>query len=156
MTYLTAITIFHTALSLIAIPVGVGGVMRLFNPALPAFWTTGFLWTAFLTSATGFIFPFIGVTPAFIVGIVAVAILIAVYLAMGKAGALWQGIWAGGMVASRYLLVFVLIVQAFLKVAFLNQFAPTGSETPFAVVQGITLLLFLGLGVLAVRRFRVT
>jgi hypothetical protein len=156
MTYLSFITFLHTAISLIAIPLGIGAVRRLFAPETPAFWTTWFLWTAFLTSATGFIFPFIGITPAFVVGILATAILVAVYLARGKQpqGTLWRWTWAGGMVASLYLLVFVLIVQMFLKIGALNALAPTGTEPPFAIVQGITLLVFIGLGIQALRRYR--
>ncbi len=77
MTYLSAITFLHTAISLIAIPLGIMATASLFRPDLPAIWTRSFLWLAVLTSATGFIFPFIGITPAFIVGIVALTILAA-------------------------------------------------------------------------------
>jgi hypothetical protein len=48
----------------------------------------------------------------------------------------------------------VLVVQSFQKVAFLHQFAPTGKEPAFAAVQGVLLVLFIGLGVAALRRFR--
>ncbi len=57
-------------------------------------------------------------------------------------------------VASLYLNVFVLIVQAFQKVPPLHVLAPSGSEPPFAAIQGATLLAFLVLGVLAARKFR--
>jgi hypothetical protein len=156
MTYLTAITYFHTAISLVAIPLGIFAVARLFNRALARRWTNLFMLTAFLTSATGFLFPFFGITPAFIVGVVALVILAAMVWAYGRVhdGALYRWICAGGMVASLYLLVFVLIVQAFQKIPALNQFAPTGSEPPFAIVQGITLLIFLGVGIQAARRYR--
>ena len=53
-----------------------------------------------------------------------------------------------------YLNVFVLVVQSFQKIGFLNRFAPTGSEPPFAVVQGIVLLGFILLGFLVLKRFR--
>ena len=35
------------------------------------------------------------------------------------------------------------VVQSFNKFAYLNKFAPTGSEPPFAVTQGIVLILFI-------------
>ncbi|HEX4413481.1 MAG TPA: hypothetical protein VH107_07605, partial [Lacipirellulaceae bacterium] len=54
-----------------------------------------------------------------------------------------------------YLNVFVLIVQLFQKVAPLHAVAPTQSETPFVAAQALTLLVFVALGYLAVRRFRV-
>ena len=60
----------------------------------------------------------------------------------------------GCAVAALYLNVFVLVAQGFLKVPFLHDLAPTGSEPPFAITQGIVLLIFIVLGVLAARRFR--
>ena len=62
-----------------------------------------------------------------------------------------RGVYAAGMVASLYLLVFVAIVQAFQKIGVLNRLAPTGSELPFAAVQLATLILFVVLGVRAAR-----
>ena len=53
-----------------------------------------------------------------------------------------------------YLNVFVLVVQLFLKVPALKAIAPTQSDPPFAIAQGIVLVLFVGLGIAAVRRFR--
>ena len=48
----------------------------------------------------------------------------------------------------------VLVVQAFLKVPFLNALAPTQSDPPFIVTQLVVLGVFVVLGVLAVRSFR--
>jgi hypothetical protein len=53
-----------------------------------------------------------------------------------------------------YLNVFVLVVQLFGKVAALNALAPTQSEPPFVAAQAVTLIVFIILGWLAVRRFR--
>lgn len=53
-----------------------------------------------------------------------------------------------------YLNVFVLVIQAFLKIPALHALAPNGNEPPFAVVQAITLVLFVIGGFLAVRRYR--
>jgi flagellar biogenesis protein FliO len=53
-----------------------------------------------------------------------------------------------------YLNVFVLVAQAFLKVAILKQLAPTQSDPAFIVAQLIVLALFVVLGIMAVRRFR--
>ena len=63
-------------------------------------------------------------------------------------------IYVGCAVAALYLNVFVLVAQGFLKVPFLHDLAPTGFEPPFLVAQGIVLLIFIVLGVLAARRFR--
>ena len=56
-------------------------------------------------------------------------------------------------VVSLYLNVFVLVVQAFLKIGALKALAPTQSEPPFAIAQGVVLLAFIAIGYLAVRRF---
>lgn len=155
MTYLTAITYIHTAISLIAIPLGIMATARLFRPDLPAHWTRSFLWLAVLTSATGFIFPFIGITPAFVVGILALAILAAMrWASTHPEAAFARWIYAGGMVASLYLLIFVAVVQAFLKIPALHALAPTGTEAPFAITQVLVLLVMLAIGIAALRRFR--
>jgi hypothetical protein len=57
-------------------------------------------------------------------------------------------------VVALYLNVFVLVVQSFLKIPALNAFAPTGTEAPFAISQGIVLSLFVWAGILAVRRYQ--
>ena len=75
------------------------------------------------------------------------------YYAFHLAG-IWRLIYVGCAVAALYLNVFVLVAQGFLKVPFLHDLAPTGSEPPFAIVQGIVLLVFIVLGALAARRFR--
>jgi hypothetical protein len=60
-----------------------------------------------------------------------------------------------GAVVGLYFNVFVLIVQAFLKIPALHALAPTGSTEPaFAGAQGLALLLFIGIGFLAFQRFR--
>jgi hypothetical protein len=49
--------------------------------------------------------------------------------------------------------VFVLIAQSFQKVSFLRAYAPTGSEPPFLIAQGVTLIAFVLLGWMALRKF---
>jgi hypothetical protein len=56
-------------------------------------------------------------------------------------------------VLALYLNVFVGVVQAFQKLAFLQPFAPTQTEAPFIVAQVAVLAIFAALGVLAVRSF---
>ena len=46
------------------------------------------------------------------------------------------------------------MVQAFGKLPALHALAPNGSEPPFAIAQGLTLVIFVALGALALRRFR--
>ena len=65
----------------------------------------------------------------------------------------WRWIYVVTAVLALYLNVFVLVVQAFQKISFLKPLAPTQSEPPFIAAQGVTLLIFIALGVLAVRSF---
>jgi hypothetical protein len=57
-------------------------------------------------------------------------------------------------VAALYLNVFVGVVQAFGKIGLLHKLAPKGNEPPFAVAQGLVLVLFVIIAVAAVRKFR--
>jgi hypothetical protein len=141
-------TSIHTLISLVGIAVGIPAIAHLLTPSGPDRWTGAFLVAAVLTTVTGFLFPFIGFTPAFGTGIVAGIVLILVLLARyayHRAGR-WSTVYVVGMVVSLYLLVFVLIAQLFAKVPALNALAPTGSEPPFAVAQLICLAVFVWIG----------
>jgi hypothetical protein len=153
---LSTFTTFHTALSLIAILAGFFVAANMLAGRAGPAWTWLFLATAVLTSATGYGFPFNGVLPSHIVGGVALVVLAVTLLArfvFGLAG-VWRAVYAAGVIASLYFLVFVLIAQGFLKVPFLNALAPTGSEPAFAVAQAICLAVFAYVGWLAVKAFR--
>ncbi len=55
----------------------------------------------------------------------------------------WRCFNVVGSVVALYFNVFVLVVQAFLKMPALHALAPKGSEPPFATAQGIVLVLFI-------------
>lgn len=155
MNYVGILTIVHTALSLIALLAGGVVVFGLLSKqSNPPFLQT-FLITAAATSVTGFFFPFHGMTPALYVGILACVILALVFAAQARvAGSRpWSAVYAGGLVASEYLLVFVTIAQAFTKVPALHATAPTLQEPPFTVSQAAALVVLTWVGVVSVRRF---
>jgi hypothetical protein len=113
-----------------------------------------FLATTALTSATGYGFPFHELLPSHIVGAVSLAVLaLAAFALYGRklAGG-WKKTYVVSAVAALYFNVFVLVVQAFLKVPTLHALAPTQSEPPFAVAQLVVLLMFVAAGVVAVSR----
>jgi hypothetical protein len=94
--------------------------------------------------------------PSHIVGIITlVALTLAIFARYGHrlAGA-WRWIYVLGAVVALYLNVFVLIVQAFMKVPGLNALAPTQSEPPFLATQVVVLVIFILLGIGAALRFR--
>ncbi|PZQ99816.1 MAG: hypothetical protein DI533_04005 [Cereibacter sphaeroides] len=154
MTYVGALTFIHTALSFVAIGYGILAVAALFHAERDLRWRRPFLITAILTSVTGYLFPFTGITPAFATGIVALIVLATVLIALRSLPAAWaRWVYVGGMVISLYLLVFVLIAQAFLKLPALNRLAPTGTEPAFGIAQAIGLLVFVVIGITALRAY---
>jgi len=60
-----------------------------------------------------------------------------------------------GSVTALYLNCFVAVVQAFLKVPALHALAPNGKEPPFVAAQVVVLGTFIGLGIVAGKRFQV-
>ena len=107
-----------------------------------------------LTSATGFGFtaPF---GPSHVVGIISLVLLAAAIAALylfHLEGA-WRWVYALAQTIAQYLLVFVLVVQLFRKVPALAALAPTQSEPPFALVQGVVLVIFAALAVAAAVKF---
>lgn len=152
----TTFTGLHTWLSLIALAAGLVVLYGLIKGRDLPRWTALFLGTAVATSVTGFGFPFTGFLPSHGVGVVALVALAAAILARYgfRLRGLWRGIYVVTASLNAYLLVFVAISQAFLKVPALQAAAPTLSEAPFAVAQLAALLIFVGLGVAAVRMFR--
>lgn len=148
-------TIVHVVISLIAIA---SGLIVLFGMLgahrLPA-WTALFLVTTILTSVTGFMFPIDGFTPGLGTGVVSMLVLAAALIALyAKQFGSWRWIYVAAAVSALYFNVLVLIVQSFQKVPTLNTLAPTQSEPPFLIAQGVALMAFLFLGIAAVFRFR--
>ena len=152
---LSAFTTLHVVISLIGIASGLIVLWGMLGSQRMAGLTAVFLITTVLTSVTGFMFPFNGVLPSHIVGgisLVVLAIALAALYVFRLAGA-WRWVYVVTAVIALYFNVFVGVVQAFQKFAFLHPLAPTQSEPPFAVAQIVVLALFVLLGYLAVRRF---
>ena len=149
-------TLVHVVLSLAGIVSGFVVMAGLAGGKRLDGWTAIFLVSTTATSATGFGFPFVHLLPSHIVGAISLVVLAAATFARyvrGLAGG-WRSIYAIAAMAALYLNVFVLVVQAFLKVPALNATAPTQSEPPFLIAQGVVLALFVTLATLAVKGFR--
>ena len=152
---LVAFTLTHVAVSLIGLFAGfivLGGLLQ--SNRMPG-WTALFLATTVLTSATGFLFPVDKLLPSHIVGIISLTVLaitiVALYVRALRGP--WRWIYVVGAVISLYLNFFVAVAQAFLKFPSLHAIAPTGTEPPFQITQGVVLLAFIALGAAAVRSF---
>lgn len=153
---MTTFTQVHVVISLIAIVAGLIVAFGLLTAKRLDGWTLLFLVSTLATSVTGFFFPFHGFTPAIGVGIVSLVVLaVAIFARYGrKLAGTWRWIYVVTAMIALYLNVFVLIVQLFQKVRALKALAPTQSEPPFLIAQVVTLVVFLVLTILAMRRFR--
>lgn len=155
---LSAFTTLHVVISLIAIVAGLIVMFGMLGP-YPAGSLTGlFLLFTILTSVTGFMFPFNGVTPGIVVGILSCILLAIACLALYgmKVSGLWRGIYAATALLSLYLNVFVLVTQSFLKIPPLHEIAPGNPPAgpAFAVVQGVVLVFFIVMIIQAWRRYK--
>jgi len=149
-------TLVHVVISLVGIFAGFVVIFGLLNSKRLEGWTRVFLATTVATSVTGFFFPFHGVTPAIVVGIMSLVVLaLAIYARYPRhlAGG-WRKTYVITAMVALYFNVFVLMVQSFLKIPALHALAPTQSEPPFKLTQGVVFLLFVVLTIMAVIRFR--
>jgi len=146
-------TLVHTVLSLVGIVAGLVTAGAIATGTRLDRWAAVFLVTTVLTSVTGFGFPFDKLLPSHIVGIVSLVVLLAVIVAdyVKHLAGTWRTIYAVGVVLATYLNTFVLVAQLFKRIPVLFLLAPTQSEPPFALTQGLVVLLFVWLGVGAVR-----
>jgi hypothetical protein len=155
---LHAVTVLHVVISLIGIVSGLIVLYGLFTSQSMPGMTALFLLTTILTNATGFMFPFEKLLPSHIIAILSLILLAIACVALYgmKLSGAWRAIYLITAIASLYLNVFVLVIQSFLKIGPLHELAPSvpPSEPPFAVTQGVVLVLFVVAIVAAVRRFR--
>ena len=153
---LAAFTQLHVAISLVAIAAGFIVLLSMIaSRDLPVINAIFLILTA-LTSITGFLFPFKGITPGIVIGILSMLVLAVAALARysGHLDGRWRGAYIVTSALALYFNVFVLIVQSFEKVPALHNLAPTQTEAPFKIAQLISLVLFAVLTALAFRRFR--
>lgn len=153
--YVIILTIAHTLISFVALAAGLAVLLDLLRNDDRPVMARLFLVSAILTSASGFAFPVTQILPSHITAAIALVVLLPTWAARYRFGLHGAGRWiyAGGAVASLYFVVFVLIVQVFMKTPLLRPAAEQALPS-FAITHGIVLLLFLALGAQAVRKFR--
>jgi hypothetical protein len=148
-------TTFHVLLSFAGLATGlIVAIGLLYGKRLDG-WTAVFLSTTVATSVTAFGFASTEVLPSHIVGVISLIVLaVAIYARYARhlAGP-WRWIYVATAMIAFYLNTFVLVVQLFRKLPALHALAPTESEPPFAIAQGIVLLVFIALTIVAGRKF---
>jgi len=148
-------TQFHVLLSLIGIVSGIVVALAMLAANRLPVLTAIFLATTVATSVTGFMFHFASFGPPEIIGVISLVVLGIAILALysNKLAGSWRWIYVAAALFALYLNVFVGVVQTFQKVAFFHALAPTQTEPPFAVAQGVVLIAFIALGIAAAKKF---
>jgi hypothetical protein len=120
-------TFLHVFLSLVGIATGIFIVYGLLTSRRLNILTTLFLVTTVTTSLTGFLFPFNGITPGIVLGILSMITLILAIVALyvKKLSGGWRGTYVVSICLAFYFNFFVLVAQSFAKVAALHSIAPT-------------------------------
>jgi hypothetical protein len=155
---MSGLTLIHVILSLLAILSGIRVAQGLMAARRYEKTTLFYMLSTALTLVTSFLFPYNGVTPGIIVGIICVLIFVPTAFAryMFHMAGIWRPVFVVGALALLYFNCLVLIVQSFQKIPSLNALAPTGGEPPVTISQAVLLVIFLLVGFFSVRRFRPT
>jgi len=148
---MSTFTLIHVVISLIGIAAGLVVVWGFLAGKKLAGLNAIFLVMTIATSVTGFFFPFHGITPGIVVGVISLVVLAAAVVA-------WQKKWARTYIVTatvaEFFNVLVLIVQAFQKVPALHAIAPKGTEPITNAVKVLALILFAGMAWVGIRRGR--
>src|SRR6266480_4354606 len=127
---LATFVLVHVVISLIAIVAGLVVMFGMLGSNRQPGLTAIFLLFTILTSATGFLIPPLlseKLLPSHIVGILSLVLLAIACVALYgmKISGAWRSVYVVTAMTSLYLNVFVLIIQAFLKVPALHALART-------------------------------
>jgi len=148
---MSTFTLIHVVISLIGIFTGLVMVYGfLVGAKLPA-WNLVFLVMTIATSVTGFFFPFHGITPGIVVGVISLVVLAVAVVAWRKG---WSKTYIVTATIAEFFNVLVLIVQSFEKIAPLHALAPKGTEPITNVAKVVALVLFVAAAWVAIRRGR--
>jgi hypothetical protein len=152
---LVQFTFLHVFVSVIGIASGIFILYGLLNSLRLRILTALFFVTTVATSLTGFLFPFHGMTPGIILGILSMIVLIIAIIALyvKKLAGGWRAAYVVSVCLAFYFNFFVLVAQAFAKVPALHTIAPSQASPGFAGSQGALLLIFLLLTIRAVKKF---
>jgi hypothetical protein len=152
---LAQFTYLHVFLSMIGIGAGLFVVFGFFTSRRLSILTSLFLVTTVMTSLTGFFYPFTGITPGIILGILSLIVLLfaIVGLYVKKLEGPWRAIYVVSAGIAYYFNVFVLVAQGFAKVPQLKSVAPTMASPAFGGAQLAVLVIFILIIVRGVKKF---
>ena len=156
-TALALFTLFHVAISLIAIAGGFFITYGFLISKRLDRWNATFLIFTAATSITGFLFPYHGFTPGIGVGILSIIILgLAIFARYArKMSGPWRWIYVVTAMIAFYFNFFVLVAQSFEKIPALHDLAPTQSEPPFKLAQLCLLIIFATITIICAIKFHI-
>jgi len=145
----------HVVISLVAIAAGFIVLFAMYANNRLNSWTSFFLWTTFLTSATGYILPAHKLLPSHILGAISIVVLAIAFYARSSKKMIggWLKTFVITAMIAQWLNVFVLVAQIFMKVPAAHALAPTGSEPPFLIAQVTVMVVMIILTIVAVKKF---
>jgi hypothetical protein len=152
---LVQFTFLHVFLSLVGIGAGVFIIYGLLTSRRLSILTTLFLVSTVFTSLTGFLFPFKGITPGIILGVLSMIALVLAIVALyvKKLAGPWRGTYVVTVMLAYYFNFFVLVAQSFAKVPALHSIAPTQASPGFGFSQAAVLVIFILLTTRAFKKF---
>jgi hypothetical protein len=111
--------------------------------------------TTALTSITGFLFPFRGVTPGIVLGVLSVIVLLLAVIALygRKLSGGWRGTYVISATLALYFNVFVLFAQIFAKFPVLKSLPPMQSSFAFGITELVVMVVFVALGIHSFKGF---
>lgn len=154
------LTLGHTAISLIAIALGLLVLGQMLVGQYCRLLTGLFLVLTVLTSATGFLFTQSGPqpTPGQIIGAISLALLALALLALyGKAlSGVWRATYIVTSLVALWFNILILVIQTFVKIPALHALDPGNPPAGllFTSIQGVVLIAFLAAGWIALKQFR--
>ena len=150
---LAVLTLSHVLISLAGIVYGLVVAHGMISGRIEKRRNDWFLLTTLANSVSGFFFPVQQLLPSHVIGIVSVIVLAVAAAALWRQGLRgpWLNTYAIGAIVALYLNVFVLVVQLFRRVPLLNELAPSQTEPAFQLTQGVTLVAFVAIGIMAVK-----
>jgi hypothetical protein len=153
-----AFTLTHVILSLVGIGSGFVVAFGLLTARRLPFWTALFIASTALTSLTGFLFPFHGMTVSLEMEIptLAVLMLAAVGLYGRKLAGAWRDTYVVSIMVALYFSVFVLVEQLFTRFLPPTTRAPNRPGLVLEFTQFAVFAAFVLLTRLAQKRFRGT
>jgi hypothetical protein len=153
---ISAFTLLHVIISLVAIASGFVAILGLIGGRLYRGLTAIFLVTTVLTSLTGFLFPYKGVTPGIVLGILSMIVLLLAIIAIYgcKLAGAWRGTYVISASIALWLNVFVLFAQSFGKIPALHAIAPTQASPAFGITQLVVMVIFIVIAIRAFKGFR--